>query len=402
MNATQPLRIVVMAGGTGGHVFPALAVADELRARGVEVSWLGTRLGLEAEVVPGAGFPIDYIQVAGLRGKGVISLLTAPLKLLSALFQSLQILRRRNPAAVLGMGGYVTGPGGLAAWLSRRPLLIHEQNARAGLTNRLLRPFAKCVMEAFPDTFGPSTRVLHTGNPLRKAFVEKTRLEKTVGENAATDSRDVHKREVHKRDVHKPLHLLVVGGSLGAVYLNSVVPATLAKLDAAERPEVWHQTGKQNFEATLSAYTAAGVMTDSVNLAPFIDDMAAAYAWADVVLCRAGAMTVAELAAAAVPSILVPYPYAVDDHQTANANYLATQQAAILIQQSQLNEDHLRQVLATLTPAKLHSMSEAAHRLALLDATAQVVDQCLAVAQAGRLSGQQPGQEPGHQGGPHG
>ena len=414
MNRTQPLqplRIVVMAGGTGGHVFPALAVADELRARGVEVSWLGTRLGLEAEVVPGAGFPIDYIQVAGLRGKGVISLLTAPLKLLSALYQSLQILRRRNPAAVLGMGGYVTGPGGLAAWLSRRPLLIHEQNARAGLTNRLLRPFAKRVMEAFPNTFESGTRVLHTGNPLRKAFVEKSHLEKAVGENAATDSRDVHKCdvhkcEVHKREIHKPLHLLVVGGSLGAVYLNSVVPATLAKLAAADRPEVWHQTGKQNFEATEAAYVAAGVMTASVKLAPFIDDMTEAYAWADVVLCRAGAMTVAELAAAAVPSILVPFPYAVDDHQTANAHYLAAQQAAILIQQSQLNEDYLGQVLAGLTPAKLQSMSEAAHKLALLDATAQVVDQCLAVAQAtqpaGRQSGQKPGQKPGQQGGSHG
>lgn len=384
MNNAQPLRIVVMAGGTGGHVFPALAVANELRARGVEVSWLGTRLGLEAEVVPDAGFPIDYVHVAGLRGKGVISLLSAPLKLLSALFQSLKILHHRNPAAVLGMGGYVTGPGGLAAWLSRRPLLIHEQNARAGLTNRLLRPMAKCVMEAFPHTFVSGARVLHTGNPLRKAFLETTRLEKAVGENAASDS-----RETQTREVHKPIHLLVVGGSLGAAHLNAVVPSTLAKLDAAERPEVWHQTGKQNFEATCGLYEAAGVMTDSVNLVPFIDDMAAAYAWADVVLCRAGAMTVAELAAAAVPSILVPYPYAVDDHQTANAHYLAGQQAAILIQQPQLTEAHLRQVLASLTPAKLEAMSEAARKLALLDATTEVVNQCLAVAQAAQSTKQQ-------------
>ena len=398
VNSSQPLRIVVMAGGTGGHVFPALAVADELRARGVEVSWLGTRLGLEAEVVSGAGFPIDYIQVAGLRGKGVISLLSAPLKLLSALFQSLKVMRRRNPAAVLGMGGYVTGPGGLAAWLSRRPLLIHEQNARAGLTNRLLRPMAKCVMEAFPHTFASGARVLHTGNPLRKAFLEKTRVEKAVGDNAATDSGDVHTRDVHGRKVHKPLHLLVVGGSLGAAHLNAVVPATLANLDAAERPEVWHQTGKQNFEATRAIYEAAGVMADNVNLVPFIDDMADAYAWADVVLCRAGAMTVAELAAAAVPSILVPYPYAVDDHQTANAKFLAEQQAAILIQQTQLTEAHLRQVLASLTPAKLETMSGAARKLALLDATADVVNQCLAVARAAQHQSKQAEK----QGGSHG
>lgn len=361
MNTTQPLRIVVMAGGTGGHVFPALAVADELRARGVEVSWLGTRRGLEAEVVPKAGFPIDYIQVAGLRGKGLVSLLTAPVKLLSALYQGLRIMRRRNPVAVLGMGGYVTGPGGLAAWLSRRPLLIHEQNARAGLTNRLLAPFAKRVMEAFPDTFESTSRVLHTGNPLRKAFTEN----------------DFRKSNT----VNKPLHLLVIGGSLGAAHLNAVVPAALAAMDASERPEIWHQTGKNNFDATQVAYDAAGVMTDTINLVPFIDDMAAAYAWADVVLCRAGAMTVAELAAAAMPSILVPFPHAVDDHQTANANYLADQQAAILIQQSQLTEQSLQQVLVSLTAEKLQSMSGVAHKLALLNATTQVVDQCLAVAQ---------------------
>jgi len=369
MNAAQPLRIVVMAGGTGGHVFPALAVADELRARGVEVSWLGTRRGLEAELVPNAGFPIDYIQVAGLRGKGLMSLLTAPVKLLSALYQGLQIMRRRNPAAVLGMGGYVTGPGGLAAWLSRRPLLIHEQNARVGLTNRLLAPLAKRVMEAFPNTFKLSARALHTGNPLRKAFVE----------NAAVANGELNSRS---RTINKPLRLLVVGGSQGAAYLNSVVPAALATMKADDRPEVWHQTGKQNFDGTQAAYTAADLMTDNTKLVAFIDDMAAAYAWADVVLCRAGAMTIAELTAAAVPSILVPFPYAVDDHQTANANYLTEQQAAILIQQPQLTEENLRQSLTSLTSEKLERMSEAASKLALLNATTQVADQCLAVAQA--------------------
>ena len=369
MNSEQPLRIVVMAGGTGGHVFPALAVAEELRARGVEVSWLGTRRGLEAEVVPKAGFPIDYIQVAGLRGKGLMSLLIAPVKLLSALYQGFKIMRRRNPAAVLGMGGYVTGPGGLAAWLSRRPLLIHEQNARAGLTNRLLAPFAKRVMQAFPNTFDSSARVLHTGHPLRKAFVEDSFCATALREDRA---------------VNKPLHLLVIGGSLGAAHLNVVVPATLVAMEAGERPEIWHQTGKNNFDATQAAYDAADVMTDAVKLAPFVDDMAAAYRWADVVLCRAGAMTVAELAAVGAPSILVPFPHAVDDHQTANANYLVDQQAAILIQQPQLTAQKLQQVLSSLTSEKLKSMRKAAGKSALLDAAAQVVDQCLAVAQAGK------------------
>jgi UDP-N-acetylglucosamine--N-acetylmuramyl-(pentapeptide) pyrophosphoryl-undecaprenol N-acetylglucosamine transferase len=359
MSSQQPLRIMVMAGGTGGHVFPALAVADELRARGVEVSWLGTRQGLEAEVVPHAGFPIDYVQVSGLRGKGVLSLLMAPVKLLLALSQSLKIISRRQPAAVLGMGGFVTGPGGLAAWLKRKPLLIHEQNARAGLTNRLLAPLARRVMEAFPGTFAVSKKVLHTGNPLRKTFID------AVPDNASVNS----DKQI--------LRLLVVGGSLGAARLNEVVPQALAALDAAARPEVWHQAGKRNIDDARSAYAAAGI---DARLEPFIDDMAAAYAWADVVLCRAGAMTIAEVAAAGVPSILVPFPFAVDDHQTANARYLADAQAAVLLPQTQLTAERLGELLLSLNADKLTAMATAARKLALLDATTQVVEQCLAVA----------------------
>jgi UDP-N-acetylglucosamine--N-acetylmuramyl-(pentapeptide) pyrophosphoryl-undecaprenol N-acetylglucosamine transferase len=362
MSNQQPLRIIVMAGGTGGHVFPALAVADELRARGVEVSWLGTRQGLEAEVVPRAGFPIDYVQVSGLRGKGVLSLLLAPAKLLLALWQSLKIISQRQPAAVLGMGGFVTGPGGLAAWLKRRPLLIHEQNARAGLTNRLLAPLARRVMEAFPGTFKTVIKVLHTGNPLRKSFIDATA---NVTENAE----------------NRALRLLVVGGSLGAARLNEVVPQALAALDIAARPEFWHQAGKRNIDSARSAYAAAGI---DARLESFIDDMAAAYGWADVVLCRAGAMTIAELAAAGVPSILVPFPFAVDDHQTANAAYLADSQAAILLPQTQLTAERLGEILLSLGleggADKLKAMAEAARELALLDATVQVVEQCLAVA----------------------
>jgi UDP-N-acetylglucosamine--N-acetylmuramyl-(pentapeptide) pyrophosphoryl-undecaprenol N-acetylglucosamine transferase len=364
MNDKQPLRIMVMAGGTGGHVFPALAVADELRARGVEVSWLGTRQGLEAEVVPSAGFPIDYVQVSGLRGKGALSLLMAPLKLLWALAQSVKIITQRKPAAVLGMGGFVTGPGGLAAWLQRRPLLIHEQNARAGLTNRLLAPCAQCVMEAFSGTFkhtrGAAEKVRHTGNPLRKTFVEAV------------------PGEVAKRAAGQPLRLLVVGGSLGAAKFNEVVPQALAALGDAQRPEVWHQAGKRNIESARDAYAAAGI---DVRLEPFIDDMAKAYTWADVVLCRAGAMTIAELAAAGVASVLVPFPFAVDDHQTANARFLADAQAAILLPQGEFSAERLDEILCSLTPGKIKAMAEAARKLALLDATTQVVEQCLAVAQ---------------------
>jgi UDP-N-acetylglucosamine--N-acetylmuramyl-(pentapeptide) pyrophosphoryl-undecaprenol N-acetylglucosamine transferase len=370
MSTAAPLRILVMAGGTGGHVFPALAVADELRARGVEVSWLGTRRGLETEVVPRAGFPIDYINVTGLRGKGALSWLLAPAKLVMALAQSWAVLRRRHPAAVLGMGGFVAGPGGLAAWLLRRPLLVHEQNARAGMTNRLLAPLATRVLQAFPGTF-KGRSALHTGNPLRRAFVENFQAEFV----ADTTPGATH----HPHD--GPLRLLVVGGSLGAARLNQVVPEALAELAPELRPEVWHQAGKQHIDTARAAYAAAGV---EARVEPFIDDMAAAYQWADLVLCRAGAMTIAELAAAGVASILVPFPFAVDDHQTANARYLADHNAAVLMPQRELSASRLADLLDGLTPEVLHKMGVAARELALPQATRQVADECLAVARGGQ------------------
>ena len=361
--ADKPLRILVMAGGTGGHVFPALAVADELRARGVEVTWLGSRRGLEADVVPKAGYPIDYINVSGLRGKGALSWVFAPVKLVMALAQGWMIMRRRHPSAVLGMGGFVTGPGGLAAWLTRCPLLIHEQNARAGLTNRLLVPFARRVMEAFPGSIRNKTNVRHTGNPLRSEFVNQ--------ESARSDLSD--------SDVEKdgPLRLLVVGGSLGATRLNEVVPAALNKLPIESRPEVWHQAGKRNSESAQAAYKDAGIEARVVS---FIPDMAEAYRWADLVLCRAGAMTIAELAAVGVASILVPFPYAVDDHQTANAHYLADNAAAVLLPQTQLTPERLGELINEVTPEALRKMSEAARSLALMNATRDVADQCMEVA----------------------
>jgi len=357
----RPLRILVMAGGTGGHVFPALAVADALRTRGVEVSWLGTRRGLEAEVVPQAGFPIDYISISGLRGKGWLSWLLAPARLVMALSQGLGIMRRRRPSAVLGMGGFVAGPGGLAAWLTRCPLLIHEQNARAGLTNRLLKPLASCVMQAFPGTFADHgdpkhpRHLLCTGNPLRETFLCVT------GSMAHSGA----------------LRLLVVGGSLGAAHFNEVVPQALASLDVTQRPEVWHQAGKHNINQAKQNYSKLDI---EARIEPFIEDMAAAYAWADLVVCRAGAMTVSELAAVGVASILVPYPYAVDDHQTANAHYLADREAAVLLPQSQCTAGRLAQLLRDMTPEALRKMAEAARRLSMPSATTDVVEACLAEA----------------------
>lgn len=355
-----------MAGGTGGHVFPALAVADELRARGVEVMWLGTRRGLESDVVPRAGIDISYINISGLRGKGWLDLFYAPGKLLYALIQAIQVIRRVKPAAVLGMGGFVTGPGGIGAWLLRKPLLIHEQNAIAGLTNRLLAPFAARVMEAFPRTL---PKALHTGNPVRKSIAGlnpglKNGTTKTQPSAAAINNTEA-------------LKLLVVGGSLGAKALNEVVPAALALMDESQRPQVWHQTGKKLFDETQALYDVANLQA---RVAPFIDDMGEAYQWADLIVCRAGAMTVAEIAIAGLASVLVPYPYAVDDHQTANARYLSEAGAAILIQQTELSVPVLRELLASLDRPRIQAMSQAALEKALPGATDMVVSQCLELA----------------------
>jgi len=354
-HAEQSMKVLLMAGGTGGHVFPALAVADELRHRGVQVAWLGTKKGIEADVVPKAGIDISFIDVAGLRGKGLMGWLLAPFKLVHALWQALAVLRHLKPSVVLGMGGFVTGPGGIAAWLLRRPLVIHEQNAIAGLTNKMLTPFTVRVLEAFPGTIR-SSKTVHTGNPVRSAI---------GGEQKVSSSGE------------KRIHLLVVGGSLGAKALNEVVPEALAQLNDAERPEVWHQTGKRNIDETMALYKTHGI---DAKVEPFIDDMGAAYAWADLVLCRAGALTIAELAIAGMPSILVPYPFAVDDHQTSNAKYLVDNGAAFLVQQKELTAKRLLDMLNQLDLTRLQQMAAAAKKLALPDATKKVADLCLEVA----------------------
>ena len=362
MNASANQRpVLIMAGGTGGHVFPALAVAAELTARGVAVAWLGTRRGLESRVVPAAGYPLETMRVSGLRGKGVLRLLLAPFMLVLALWQALVIQLRLRPRAVLGMGGFAAGPGGVIAWLLRRPLLIHEQNSVAGLTNRWLVPLARTVMVAFPGSLPASCRPLHTGNPVRR---EITQLP-TPDERFANRS--------------GALRVLVIGGSLGARALNETVPAAVQQLAAADALQVHHQTGKDDVDTVQAAYAAQGV---DARVEAFVEDMAAAYAWADLVVCRSGALTVAELAVVGVASVLVPYPYATDDHQTGNARFLADAGAAVLMPQSTLSADKLAGLLADFLQQRdmLTEMAGRARELALPDAARRVAEQCLQAA----------------------
>lgn len=356
MTATGP--VLIMAGGTGGHVFPALAVAEWLRARGAPVAWIGTRNGLEATLVPKAGIPVEWIEVSGLRGKGLARAARMPFILGRALRQAGAILRRLRPQVVLGMGGFASGPGGMMArWLGV-PLVVHEQNAIAGMTNRWLSRFADRTLQAFPDTFAPDRRATVVGNPVRRAIAALPPPERRWTERSG------------------PSRLLVLGGSQGARALNQMVPQALALLAGSERPEVWHQAGGQLHEAATAAYAAAGV---TARLTPFIDQMAEAYAWADLVLCRAGALTVAELAAAGVGALLVPFPFAVDDHQTVNARFLERAGAALLRQQGDLTAETLAALLREWLGDRdrLLTMATAARRLARVDAAERVALACL-------------------------
>jgi len=347
--------VLIMAGGTGGHVFPALAVADELRLRGVPVVWLGTKAGIESRLVPQAGYPIEWMSITGLRGKNMITLLLAPVRLLIACWQALRVLLKRKPCAVLGMGGFASGPGGLMAWLIRKPLLVHEQNAIPGLTNKILARVATVVLQAFPAVFKGAVT---TGNPVRQSICE------------------IGKPEERFAVRHGKLRVLVVGGSLGAVKLNEILPQALAKIAQPQRPEVIHQTGMNNIEAAKTGYQQAGV---EAKVEAFIDDMPAVYEWADLVVCRAGAMTVFELAAAGVASILVPYPHAVDDHQTHNAQYLVAAGAAIIKQQNELTPEWLVDVITDFSAnrEKLFHMAVAARRLAIPGSAKTIADACL-------------------------
>jgi UDP-N-acetylglucosamine--N-acetylmuramyl-(pentapeptide) pyrophosphoryl-undecaprenol N-acetylglucosamine transferase len=350
-----------MAGGTGGHVFPALAVAEQIRAKDIPVVWLGTRRGLEAKLVPPTGIPLEWIGVAGLRGTGVLRLLMAPLMIGKAIWQAVAIFRRVKPRAVLGMGGFVSGPGGLVAWLLNIPLVVHEQNAMPGLTNRWLAKLADRVLEGFPNSFPVKRQALWVGNPVRANIVA---LPEPAERLAAHRNRP---------------RLLVVGGSQGALALNQLVPAALTLMTPVERPDVWHQAGGNLWEAAVQGYEKADI---KVRLEPFIEVMAEAYEWADLVLCRSGALTVAELAAAGVGAILVPFPHAVDDHQTVNGRFLEREGAAVLIPQKALTAQRLAELLQELLndPPRLRTMAEAARGLARADAAQCVAEICLTQA----------------------
>jgi UDP-N-acetylglucosamine--N-acetylmuramyl-(pentapeptide) pyrophosphoryl-undecaprenol N-acetylglucosamine transferase len=357
--------VMIMAGGTGGHVFPALAIAGELRAVR-DIVWLGTERGIEARLVPAAGYPAEWIEVEGLRGKGMGRWVGAPLRLLRAVAQARGVLRRRRPGVVLGLGGFASGPGGIAAWLAGTPLVIHEQNAVAGLTNRWLARFASRVAEGFPGSFPASRGALYVGNPVRPEIAAlpppRQRFESRNG----------------------TLRLFVFGGSQGAAALNRLVPAAVALLPESRRPQVLHQTGAKDREATEAAYRAAGVQAD---VRAFVEDMAAAYAEADLVVSRAGALTVAELAAAGVGAILVPFPAAVDDHQTRNAEWLGRVSAAQVVSEAGLTAPELANRLATLFGngrARLLAMAEAARGLAKPDAARRMAELCLLAEGRGR------------------
>jgi UDP-N-acetylglucosamine--N-acetylmuramyl-(pentapeptide) pyrophosphoryl-undecaprenol N-acetylglucosamine transferase len=350
--------ILIMAGGTGGHVFPALAVARELIARDREVIWLGTRKGIENRLVPEAGIQLEYIRVTGLRRKGLLSWLFAPFKLVVAVWDALRVVRTRRPAVVLGMGGFASGPGGLAAWLLRRPLVIHEQNAAAGLTNRLLAGLAREVLQAFPGSFSANINARTIGNPVRSEIF------------ALPDPRE---RLANRTG---PLRILVLGGSQGALALNKVVPAAAALVLAEFPLEIRHQSGPKTLDAAVAAYKTEDVVAQ---VDAFIDDMNGAYSWADMVVCRSGALTVCELAAAGLGSVLVPYPSAVDDHQTKNGRYLVDADAAVIIQQSDLTPESLAAEIRCYAARRELVVERAVHArsLARPSATRDLANICL-------------------------
>ena len=350
--------ILIMAGGTGGHIMPGLAVAEELRKSGWQVIWMGVPDSMEAELVPRQGYQMAWVNFSGLRGKGVLRAIRLPFSLLVALWQSTVAIFRHRPDVVLGMGGYVTFPGGLASALLRRPLVIHEQNSIAGLSNRVLARMARKVMSGFPDVLPGA---IWCGNPVRSAIASLPAPQQRYASHGGR------------------LKVLVVGGSLGAQAINTVMPQALARLPESSRPDVIHQTGKAHFEAVQQLYRETGVQA---GIHPFLDDMAKRYAEADLVICRAGALTIAELAAAGIASILIPFPFAVDDHQTSNARFLSERGAAILLPQGELNADRLAQLFIQLGRDKLTTMAEKAHEVAKPEAAADVARICMEMAEA--------------------
>lgn len=343
---------LVMAGGTGGHIFPGLAVAEALRGRGWRVHWLGAPGSMESQLVPPRGFPLEPVEFSGVRGKGPVTLALLPLRLLRAFWQSLQVVRRVRPHVVVGLGGYITFPGGMMGVLLGRPLVLHEQNSVAGMANKVLAGVADRVYSAFPDVM-PKARWI--GNPLRAEFLRQPEPAARFAGRSG------------------PLKLLVVGGSLGAKALNEIVPQALARIPAQERPQVIHQSGARQIEELRANYAAAGV---DAQLTPFIDDTAAAFAQADLVICRAGASTVTEIAAVGAAAVFVPFPFAVDDHQTTNAKFLVDAGGGWLVQQRDLTPDGLAQMLAAMDRDELLRRAQAAKKMQKTEATADIVAAC--------------------------
>jgi UDP-N-acetylglucosamine--N-acetylmuramyl-(pentapeptide) pyrophosphoryl-undecaprenol N-acetylglucosamine transferase len=357
------LRVMIMAGGTGGHVFPALAVAEHLRTADARISWLGTRRGLESDLVPSQGIDINYMDIEGIRGRGVGALLKAPILLWRSIRQALSVLAEFKPQVVLGMGGFASGPGAVAARLKGIPVVIHEQNSVAGTTNRLSARIATRVMQGFPDTLKGGE---WCGNPVRPAIA-----------NLAPPQKRLAKRKGATK-------LLILGGSRGALAINSMLPKALARIDSSVRPEVIHQTGKAHLQATINDYQKLGlnVKNGKINVVAFIDGMEDAYGWADFVICRAGALTVAELTSAGLGSLLIPFPFAIDDHQTSNGQLLVDQGAATMLQQSQLTPEILANEINSICnrPKQRLNMAMCARELAKNDAAQAVARVCLEVA----------------------
>jgi len=350
---TQP--VMILAGGTGGHVFPALAVANKLRANGVPVIWVGTEAGIEYRVVPQSGFELVTMNIQGLRGKGLIHLLKAPLIILAALHEAYMILRQYRPSVLLGMGGFVTGPCGLMAVLMRKPLILHEQNAIMGLTNRILAPFSNKIFAGFSYS---SKKIEHCGNPVRSELL---------------NVEEPKQRFAKKSDSSK--HFLIIGGSQGAKTLNTIVPQAMQLLGEKYEIEVFHQTGKQDYDVVKQGYESVKA---SVRVEEFIEDMQAAYAWADLIICRSGAMTLAEIASIGLGAVLVPYPYAVDDHQTVNARQFVEHGAAYHLPEQQLNQSSLAKLCEQIiTDDNFLIMADKARALASIDAAQRVADECM-------------------------
>lgn len=358
MNSESP--VIIMAGGTGGHIFPALAVAEQIRRRSVPVVWLGSKGGMETRIVPQYDIPLVAIAVRGLRGKGALTRLLAPFKLSYAVIEALRAMIKLKPRAVLGLGGFASGPGGLAAWLLGKPLYVHEQNAIPGMTNRWLSHLARVVMEGFPGSLSSISKApaVFTGNPLREAFAQID----DAGQRLAQRS--------------GPVRLLVLGGSLGALKLNETVPAAVASPVVDQELEIWHQCGEKHLDVTREAYRTAEVQAC---VEPFISDMATAYAWADLVIARAGALTVSELTQVGVAAILVPYPHAVDDHQTVNAAALVQRGAARLLPDQDVAPETLAEQLQQLVTDRdvLLEMAVASAELRKPAAAEEVAKICL-------------------------